>query len=148
MKFEPFQPPSWNCVTGEKWKVPKWAKGGMHTKKKRLGTKYHKGRNKAIKILNTKIPTDPYKMAIFPIGNLLFLQKPKNIYCRIFPYEWQHWRQTTYHRDLMCILEDLLSCYCYATKANSKTISSRVCSLPLQAKKRILWTASSSLHVT
>jgi len=25
-----------NCVIGEEWKVPKWAKGGMH--QKRLGT--------------------------------------------------------------------------------------------------------------
>jgi len=55
-----------------------------YKEKKRLGTKYHKGRNKAIKILNVKIPTDPYKMAIFPIGNLYSLQKPKNIYCRNF----------------------------------------------------------------
>jgi len=36
MTFEPFQPPCWNCVIGEEWKVPKWAKGGMHHK--RLGT--------------------------------------------------------------------------------------------------------------
>jgi len=34
--FELFQPRCWNCVIGEEWKVPKWAKGGMH--KKRLGT--------------------------------------------------------------------------------------------------------------
>jgi len=38
--------------------------------------KYHKGRNKAIKILNTKIPTDPYKMAIFAVGIPYSLQKP------------------------------------------------------------------------
>jgi len=30
--------------------------------------KCHKGRNKAIKILNTKIPTDPYKIGIFTAG--------------------------------------------------------------------------------
>jgi len=30
--------------------------------------KYHKGRDKATKITNTKIPTDPYKTAIFPVG--------------------------------------------------------------------------------
>jgi len=57
--------------------------------------KYHKGWNKAIKLLNTKkIPTDPYKMAIFPVGIPYPLQKPKNPYCRdiaIFPCEWQHW---------------------------------------------------------
>jgi len=40
------------------------------------------GRNRAINILNTKIPTDPYKMAIFPAGIPYSLQKP---------YEWQHW---------------------------------------------------------
>jgi len=42
--------------------------------------KYHKRRNKTIKILNTKIPTDPCKMAIFPYS----LQKPKNPYRRDF----------------------------------------------------------------
>jgi len=46
--------------------------------------KYHKGRNKAIKILNTKISTDPYKIAIFPVGIPFSLQKPKNPYCRNF----------------------------------------------------------------
>jgi len=46
--------------------------------------KYYKGRNKAIKILNTKIPTDIYKMAIFPVGIPYSLQKPKNSYCRDF----------------------------------------------------------------
>jgi len=41
---------------------------------------YHKGRNKAIKILNTKIPTDPYKIAIFPVKIPYSLQKSKNPY--------------------------------------------------------------------
>jgi len=36
MTFQPFQPPCWICVTGEEWKVPNWAKGGMH--QKRMGT--------------------------------------------------------------------------------------------------------------
>ena len=45
---------------------------------------YHKRRNKAIKILNTKIPTDPYKIAIFPVGIPYSLQKPKNPYRRDF----------------------------------------------------------------
>jgi len=34
--------------------------------------------------------------------------------------------QNAYYRDLKCIFEDLLPCYCYATKANSRTIRSRV----------------------
>jgi len=45
----------------------------------------HKGRNKTIKILNTKIPTNPHKIAIFPVGIPYTLQKPKNPYCR-HPY--------------------------------------------------------------
>jgi len=49
-----------------------------------LDLKYHKCRNKAIKILNTKIPTDPYKMAVFPVGIPYSLQKPKNPYRRDF----------------------------------------------------------------
>ena len=49
-----------------------------------LDLKYHKCRNKAIQILNTKIPTDPYKMAIFPVGIPYSLQKPKNPYRRDF----------------------------------------------------------------
>ena len=32
------------------------------------------------KILNMKIPTDPYKLAIFPVGIPYSLQKPKNPY--------------------------------------------------------------------
>jgi len=43
-----------------------------------------KGRNKAIKTLNTKISTDPYKMAIFPVGITYSLQKPKTPYCGNF----------------------------------------------------------------
>ena len=35
-------------------------------------------------------------------------------------------RQNAYHRNFKCIFEDLLPCYCYATKANSRTIRSRV----------------------
>jgi len=46
--------------------------------------KCHKRRNKAIKILNTTIPTDPYKMAIFPGGIPYTLQNSKNPYCRYF----------------------------------------------------------------
>jgi len=46
--------------------------------------KYHKGRNKVIKNLNTKIPTDPYKMSILPVGIPYSLQKPINPYCRDF----------------------------------------------------------------
>jgi len=55
-----------------------------------LDLKYHKRRNKTIQILNTKIPTDPYKMVIFPVGIPYSLQKPKNPYRWDFPYEWQH----------------------------------------------------------
>ena len=46
--------------------------------------KYHKGRKKAIKDLNSKIPTDPYKRAIFPVGIPYSLQNPKNPYRRYF----------------------------------------------------------------
>jgi len=34
--------------------------------------------------------------------------------------------QNAYHRNSKCIFEDLLPCYCYATKANSRTIRSPV----------------------
>ena len=37
-----------------------------------------------------KIPTDPWKMAIFPLGIPYSLQKPKNRNSRDFSYEWQH----------------------------------------------------------
>ena len=37
-----------------------------------------------------------------------------------------HMRQNAYHHNLKCIFEDLLPCNCYATKANSRTICSRV----------------------
>jgi len=50
--------------------------------------KYRKRRKKRIKILNTKIPTDTYKMAIFPVGIPYYLQKIPTT--GIFPYEWQH----------------------------------------------------------
>jgi len=30
-------------------------------------------------------------------------------------------RQNTYHSNFKCIFEDLLPCYCYATKANIRT---------------------------
>jgi len=43
-------------------------------------------------------------------------------------------RQNAYYRDLKCIFEDLLPLYCYATKANSRTIRSRV-SQPASAGK-------------
>jgi len=46
--------------------------------------KCHKGTNKATKILNTKIPINPYKIAIFLVGIPYSLQKPKNPYCRDF----------------------------------------------------------------
>ena len=46
--------------------------------------KYHKRRKKAIKILNTKILTDPHKTAIFPVGIPYSLQKLKNPYRRDF----------------------------------------------------------------
>jgi len=52
-----------------------------------MTVKCHKGRNKAIKIPNTKIPTHPYKMAIFPV------EIPSNPYKslkEIFTYQWQH----------------------------------------------------------
>ena len=35
-------------------------------------------------------------------------------------------RHNAYCRNLMCIFEDLLPCYCHARKANSRTIRSRV----------------------
>jgi len=43
-------------------------------------------------------------------------------------------RQNAHHRNLKCIFEDLLTCYCYATIANSGTIRSRV-SQPASAGK-------------
>jgi len=43
-------------------------------------------------------------------------------------------RQNTYYRDLKYIFEDLLPCYCYATKAICRTIRSRV-SQPASAHK-------------
>jgi len=52
--------------------------------------KCHKDRYKAIKILNTKIPTNPCKIAIFPVGIPYSLQKPKIPTVGIFSYEWQH----------------------------------------------------------
>jgi len=45
-------------------------------------------------------------------------------------------RQNASHHDLKCIFEDLLSCYCYATKANIRTIRSRV-SQPASAGKEV-----------
>jgi len=39
--------------------------------------------------------------------------------------KWQHW-PTPPWRDLKCIVENLLPCYCYVTKANSRTIRCRV----------------------
>jgi len=50
----------------------------------KTSVKCHKGRNKAIKILNTKISTNPYKIAIFPVGFHYTLQKHDNPYCREF----------------------------------------------------------------
>ena len=38
------------------------------------------GRHKAIKILNTKIPANPYKMAIFPVEIPYSQQMPENPY--------------------------------------------------------------------
>ena len=46
--------------------------------------KCHKGRNKAIKLLNTKIPTNPHKIALFHVGITYSLKKTKNPYCRDF----------------------------------------------------------------
>ena len=43
-------------------------------------------------------------------------------------------QQSPYYGDSRCIFEDLLPCYCYATKANSRTIRSRV-SQPASASK-------------
>jgi len=43
-------------------------------------------------------------------------------------------RLNAYYRDFKCIFEDLLPCYCYVTKANSRTIRSRV-SQPASAGK-------------
>jgi len=47
-------------------------------------------------------------------------------------------RQNAYHRNLKCIFEDLLPCYCYTTKVNSRTIRSRV-SQPASAGKERAW---------
>jgi len=47
-------------------------------------------------------------------------------------------RQKAYYRDLKCIFENLLPCYCYATKANSRTrsgfseLQAHDCMLPKQ----------------
>jgi len=46
----------------------------------------------------------------------------------------RHMQQNAYHPILKCIFEDLLPCYCYARKANSRTICSRV-SQPASAGK-------------
>ena len=35
-------------------------------------------------------------------------------------------QQNAYHRNMKCIFEDLLPWYCYATKANNRTIRSHV----------------------
>jgi len=43
-------------------------------------------------------------------------------------------RQNAYYRDLKCICEDLLPCFCYVTKDISRTIRSRV-SQPASAGK-------------
>ena len=43
-------------------------------------------------------------------------------------------RENAYYRNLKCIFEDLLPCYYYATKANGRTIRSRV-SQPASAGK-------------
>ena len=43
--------------------------------------------------MNAKIPTDPYKMAIFPVGIPYSLQSLKIPTVWIFPYEWRHCAQ-------------------------------------------------------
>jgi len=48
---------------------------------------------------------------------------------RTCPYSWATnscMRQNAYHLNLKCIFEYLLPCYCYATKANSRTIRLQV----------------------
>jgi len=45
-------------------------------------------------------------------------------------HKWSgYMRQNACHRDLKGIFEGLLPCYCYATKANSRKIRSRVSQL-------------------
>jgi len=50
------------------------------------GVSQTKGKNKAIKNLNTKIPTDPYKIAIIPVRITYPLNNQGT-----FPNEWQYW---------------------------------------------------------
>ena len=56
---------------------------GFHDDKKvgdhwpNTSVKCHKSRNKATKILNTKFPTNPFKIAIFPVGIPYSLQMPE-----------------------------------------------------------------------
>jgi len=52
-------------------------------------------------------------------------------------------RQNAYQRNLKCIFEDLLPCYCYATKAIVEQFTCKFRNLPLQARSGHEWTASS-----
>jgi len=48
-----------------------------------------------------------------------------------------HMRENAYHRSLKWTFEDLLPCYCYAIKTNSRKTASKFRNLPLQAMERI-----------
>jgi len=52
-------------------------------------------------------------------------------------------RQNAYHRNLKCIFEDLLPCYCYATKAIVEQFTCKFRNLSQQARSGHGWTASS-----
>ena len=56
------------------------------------------------------------------------------ITCQDICVQQLHAAKRLHHRDLKCIFEDLLSCHCYATQANSTPIRSRV-SQPASAGK-------------
>jgi len=57
-------------------------------------------------------------------------------------------QQNAYYRNSKYIFEDLLPCYSYATKANSRTIRSRGSQSASAGKEANLVTASPSLHAT
>jgi len=61
------------------------------------------------------------------------LWPPIALPAKLSPFS-SYMRQNAYHPNFKCIFEDLLPCYCYATKANSRTIRSPV-SQPASAGK-------------
>ena len=56
--------------------------------------------------------------------------------------------QNVYYRNLKWTLEDLLACYCYTIKTNSKTILASLATWPCRQRNGHKWTASSPLQDT